>query len=117
METTLELKNMWFHAYHGVLEHERAYGNDFCVTLRIEADLSLACDSDKVDDTINYAVVYNLVREEIMKPSNLIENAAYRILRRVKSSFPQISRIEVAVSKRNPPVGGPVEWSSVTISE
>jgi dihydroneopterin aldolase len=51
------------------------------------------------------------------KPSKLIENAAYRILRRVKEAFPEIGRIEVELAKMNPPVAGQMDQSTVIISE
>ena len=116
MKISIELKNMHFFAYHGVLEHETIQGNNFSVTLRFSADLSEACTSDDVD-TVNYAEVYELVKEEMSIPSKLIENAAYRILRKVKEAFPQINLIEVALSKMNPPVSGQMEQSTVIISE
>ncbi len=117
MKTSIELKNMHFFACHGVLEHETTYGNDFSVTVRFSADLSMACSSDDVADTVNYAEVYNLVKEEMATPSKLIENAAYRILRRVKEAFPEIDRIEVELAKMNPPVGGQMDHSAVIVSE
>lgn len=108
---------MHFFACHGVLEHESTYGNNFTVTLRFSADLSEACISDDVRDTVNYAEVYNLVKEEMATPSKLIENAAYRILQRVKEAFPQIDWIEVKLSKMNPPVAGRIDQSTIIISE
>lgn len=117
MRTSIELKNMYFFAHHGVLEHETIHGNNFSVTLRFSADLSEACISDEVVDTVNYAEVYELVKEEMATPSKLIEHAAYRILRKVKEAFPQIDRIEVELSKMNPPISGKMEQSTVIISE
>src|SRR5690554_3760862 len=46
MKTSIELRNMRFFAYHGVLEHEAVHGNNFSVTLRFSADLSVPCVSD-----------------------------------------------------------------------
>lgn len=117
MKTSIELKNMHFFAFHGLLEHETIHGNNFSVTLRFSADLSEACISDDVTDTVNYAEVYELVKEEMAVPSKLIENAAYRILCRVKETFPQIDRIEVELSKMNPPVAGRMDHSTVIIAE
>ncbi|MEA5128113.1 MAG: dihydroneopterin aldolase [Proteiniphilum sp.] len=117
MKISIELKNMHFFAYHGVLEHETIHGNNFSVTLRFSADLSEACISDEVVDTVNYAEVYELVKEEMATPSKLIEHAAYRILRRVKEAFPRIDRVEVELSKMNPPVTGQMDHSAVIISE
>ena len=117
MKTSIELKNMHFFAYHGVLEHEALHGNNFSVTLRFSSDLSEACISDDVADTVDYAEVYDLIKKEMAKPSQLIENVAYRILRRVKEMFPGIARIEVELAKMNPPVAGKMDCATVIISE
>lgn len=115
MKTSIELKNMRFFARHGVMEHETLNGNNFTVTLRFWANLLDACESDDVAQTISYADVYDLVKEEMNIPSKIIENVAYRILKRVEKAFPTIGRIEVEVAKMNPPVGGPVDYSAITI--
>jgi dihydroneopterin aldolase len=45
-----------------------------------------------------------------------MENAAYRIMERIKASFPQIVHLEVRIAKMNPPVGGEVERSEISLS-
>lgn len=117
MKTSIELKDMHFFAYHGVLEHETIHGNNFSVTLRFSADLSTACISDDVGDTVNYAKVYELVKAEMEVPSKLIEHVAYRILRSVKDAFPQIEHIEIELAKMNPPVKGRLEHAAIIIAE
>ena len=117
MKTVIELKNMRFFAHHGIFSQETVVGNEFMVNLHIEADLSKACKTDNIDDTINYAGVYELVKSEMLKPSQLMENAAYRILERIKASFPQIVHLEVRMAKMNPPVGGEIECSQIVISD
>jgi len=108
---------MRFYAYHGVLPHENVVGNRFVVNIRIDADLSAACQSDNVDDTINYAEVFYIVKAEMDIPSKLLEHVAYRILRSVKTAFPQISEIEVRLAKTNPPIVGDVENAEVIVCE
>jgi len=117
MKTVIELKNMRFFAHHGIFSQETVVGNEFMVNLHIEADLSKACKTDNIDDTINYAAVYELVKSEMLKPSQLMENAAYRILERIKASFPQIVHLEVRMAKMNPPVGGEIECSQIVIGD
>ena len=56
---------MRFYAFHGVLTQETKVGNHYVVNIHIEADLSVACESDNVDDTINYAIIYDLVKIEM----------------------------------------------------
>ncbi len=117
MKTSIELKNMHFYAYHGVLLHEKQNGNDFFVNVKFTADVTKSFESDNVEDTINYAEIYDLVKEQMAIPSNLIEHIAGRIFYKIKESFPQIEYLEVKLSKQNPPVGGNVEASEVVVSD
>lgn len=52
--TVIELENMEFQAFHGCYELERQVGNRFLVSVRIEAELGEAADSDRIERTINY---------------------------------------------------------------
>ena len=63
--TVIELENMEFQAFHGCYPLEQVVGNRFLVNVTIEADLSLAAESDDVADTINYLHVYETVREQM----------------------------------------------------
>ena len=112
----IELEEMRFWARHGCLESERSNGNLFLVDFRGELDMRKAAGSDNLEDTVNYGLVYNLVKEEMDIPSDLLENVAGRIVRRIAERFPEFVRFSVRVSKRRPPVGGPVQWSRVTLT-
>ena len=112
----IELEEMRFWARHGCLESERSNGNLFLVDFRGELDMRKAAGSDNLEDTVNYGLVYNLVKEEMDIPSDLLENVAGRIVRRIAERFPEFARFSVRVSKRRPPVGGPVQWSRVTLT-
>lgn len=115
MKSFIELKDMRFFVHHGVFEQETIVGNQFVVNLRLEIDLSKACRSDDVNDTVNYATVYELVKKEMETPSRLIEHVAYRILQRLKKSFPEITTIEVRLAKKHPPVCGEVDSTEVVL--
>lgn len=117
MKTSIELKNMHFYAYHGVLPHEKSVGNNFLVNVIFTADVAKSFESDDVKDTVNYAEIYDLVKEQMAIPSNLIEHVAGRIFYKIKENFPQIRSLEVKLSKQNPPVGGNVEASEVVVSD
>lgn len=111
----LELEGMRFHAFHGCLEHERREGNTFIVDFRASIPISRAADSDRLEDTADYGRIYGIVKSEMEKPSDLIEHAAARIVRSIEKEFPEIAGFSIRVSKENPPVGGPVSWSRITI--
>ena len=106
---------MKFYAYHGVLEQERRVGNTFVVDLMLTAPLEKAVQSDQLEDTINYAEVYELTKQEMNIPSQLLEHVAGRICRALRHHFPQIEQIEIRVSKLNPPFGGDVHSASVLL--
>lgn len=116
MKTSIELKNMRFYAYHGVLAQERIVGNDFVVNLTIEVDFCKAIQSDNVNDTLNYATVFDLVKKEMSLPSNLLEHVAGRIFNAIKTAFPHISSLQVRLAKLHPPVNGEVESAEIRIS-
>ena len=106
---------MKFHAYHGCLDFEKRDGNTFLVNLILELNTEKAEISDKLEDTLNYQEVYDVVKHEMEIPSNLIEHAARRILDALIENFPQILHLNLRLSKLNPPLGGDVESVSVEI--
>lgn len=116
MKTKIVLEAMRFHAFHGVMPHEKQVGNEFEVSLTLEVDVTAAIESDWIADTVNYADLYALVKAEMAIPSNLIEHVAGRILKRVMVEYPTVSRLEVRVAKLNPPVGGVVKRAEVVLT-
>lgn len=116
MKGIIELEGMEFRSFHGCLEQERREGNDFMVDFRAEVEAGPAERSDKLEDTLDYGAVYDIVAREMAVPSNLLENVAGRIVRAVAAAFPQLDRFSVRVSKRCPPVAGPAQWSRVTLN-
>jgi dihydroneopterin aldolase len=111
----IELEGMEFKAYHGCLEQEKVRGNSFIVDFRGELDLSAAVLSDNLNDTLNYAEIYDIVAEEMSIPSELLENVAGRIVHGIEKRFPELISFSVRVSKKRPPVDGVAQWSRVTL--
>lgn len=106
---------MEFHAYHGCLEHEKKLGNTFIVNLSMELDTTKAGKSDELDDTLNYQLVYDKVKEQMHVPSKLIEHAGQRIVDAVFEKFKQLISVEMKLTKLNPPLGGKVESVSICL--
>ncbi|PKQ70362.1 dihydroneopterin aldolase [Raineya orbicola] len=102
----ISLEEMEFFAYHGFYEEEQKIGNKYSVDVYIEADVSKAVYSDKLADTLNYEAVYQIVAEEMQKPTRLLEHIAQRIIDSILQHFSMATKVSVAVSKFNPPVGG-----------
>ena len=115
MTVTISLESIKFHTFHGVMEDERIIGGTFLVDISCIIETN-AVETDNIEDTINYAEVYDIIKAEMQKPSNLIEHVAGRIMKAVKSKFPQIINATVKISKLNPPVNGEAGKASVTIT-
>ena len=111
----IQLENMEFYAYHGHYKEEQIVGSKFLVSLSIKTDLTRAAETDNLKDTVNYHKAYLVVKEEMNKKSNLIENTASRILNAIYENFPAITYASVKISKINPPIGGKVDCVSVTL--
>lgn len=97
------------------MPQERETGSDFIVSLRVKYPVAKAMISDKVDDTLNYASIYECVKSEMEKPSNLIENVAGRIADRLFSVFNKIETIDINLMKVNPPIGAECDGAGVEL--
>ena len=115
--TKITLENMEFHAFHGCLEHEQKLGNTFIVSIGIEIDTSLAGQTDELEHTLNYQLVYDAVKTQMEIPSKLIEHVGQRILDAVFSEFQQIQGLKVKLSKLNPPLGGKVDRVTIELNK
>lgn len=117
MKTKIVLESMRFYAYHGVMPQERKVGNHFVVDVTLVAPLEKAVMSDDLEDTMNYAVVYEVIKEQMEIPSNLIEHVAGRIINALKERFPQLEEVELKLSKLNPPFNGDISCASVILNK
>ncbi|MEO0334143.1 MAG: dihydroneopterin aldolase [Bacteroidota bacterium] len=111
------LEGLEFFAYHGYHKEERKTGNRYNVDVIVEADVMSAAIHDKLRETIDYAKLYQTVKEEMEQPAKLLEHIAHRINQRVLHQFPQVKAVEVQVSKFNPPLGGVCRRACVTLRE
>jgi dihydroneopterin aldolase len=113
---TITLSDMEFFAHHGCYEEERTTGTYFSVDLRVEADLCRPSASDCLHDAVNYQRLYDAVRREMQRPSNLLEHVAGRILQALHNDLHNIVSATVTIRKMNPPLGGKVGSAAVTMS-
>jgi len=106
------MEGMAFFGRHGVFPAERDLGARFSVDVVLEGELATAGRSDRLEDTIDYARAYDLVREVVEgEPCALLESVAERIADRVLE-LPRVERATVRVHKK-PPLPG--EFRSVSV--
>ena len=109
------LKNVRFYAFHGVMVQERQVGGEFLLTLRVGYPLDKAMESDDVADTLNYATLFNLAKREMDIPSQLLEHVAGRIVKAITTAFPEVTSIDLELTKQNPPMGADCDGAGVII--
>lgn len=115
MSSKIYLRNVRFHAFHGVLPQEGIVGNEYLVNLVLDYDFSSAMKTDDLQGTLNYAEVYQKVREEMALPSKLLEHVAGRIAHRLFSDFPEIQKLQLSITKVNPPMGADSDGAGVEV--
>ena len=116
MSGLIEIEGMEFYAYHGHYPIEKKVGNRFIASVHIKTDCGKAGKTDRLEDALNYQTAYELIKEEMGTPSDLLENVCARILDSLYRNFPRIEKATIKLSKMNPPMGGQIERVSVSIT-
>ena len=111
----ISIEGMEFFAYHGCFKEEQVIGTKFNIDLLLTVDTSKAEDSDELHDTVNYQDVYQLVKGEMQLTSKLLEHVGRRILNSIKTIYPQVEKATLKIRKLNPPLGGKMDFVSVTL--
>jgi len=113
----IKVENIKVFAHHGCLDEETIIGSDYRVDLSVTANLRSSSKSDDLKDTVDYVFLNKVVKEEMAKPSNLLEHVAQRIIDRVLTEDQLVKEITVSVSKINPPIGGDVSQVTIKLTE
>ena len=100
---TIELKCLRFFAHHGLYAEEAKVGNEF------EVDVSIAYKAaetivSSIEQTINYAEVFRIVKDEFSQRKDLLETCAMQIADRLQKQFPQIESLTISIKKLNAPI-------------
>ena len=110
------LRGMRFMACHGVLPHEREVPQPFEVDVEMGLDLRAAGGSDDLDDTVNYAKVYDVVSTVLtVTRKYLIEALAEEIADDLLRDFDSLRWVRVTVHKPAAPIDGIFSDVGVTI--
>lgn len=102
----LRLKGLQFYGNHGTEEWEKQTGCRFIVDLELSYDFTPSAISDRLEDTLDYRVIYSRTRHVVESESHsLIEKVAGRVMHEMFRTFP-ISRVVVRVAKPEARIGG-----------
>ncbi len=111
----VSLEGLEFFAYHGYYQEEQKVGNKYAVDIKVSADFHQAAQDDSLAETVNYELLYKVIEAEMKVRSRLLENIGERIVNVVFDTFEQIEKVEISVSKFNPPIGGVCNRAKITL--
>ena len=69
---TIKLHKLRFFAHHGLYEEERKVANEFVVDLEVSFEPASPVIV-KMNETINYVKLYEIVKKYMLPPQDLIE--------------------------------------------
>jgi len=117
MTGIVSLEGLEFHSFHGVYPQERSSGNKFEVDVTVETNIESSAFDDDLGGTLNYEELYAVIREEMEKPSKLLERVGHAMADAILKKFPQAMTVTISIAKFNPPIGGVCKKAAVTIRE
>jgi 7,8-dihydroneopterin aldolase/epimerase/oxygenase len=112
---TIALEGLEFFAYHGFFDEEQKMGNKYAVDIVVTADFSEASRRDRLSATIDYGQLYQITAAVMRQPARLLEHLAHRIITDIRQHYPDVTSVEVSVSKFNPPIGGVCHRARITM--
>lgn len=110
------LKGVKLYAFHGVLPQENQIGANYTLDARLKTDFTLAAEKDVLEGTLNYAEVFQVIRQEMAVPSRLLEHVVGRMARQLFAHFPTLTEVTLSLYKENPPMGADCEQVGVEAS-
>ena len=113
----IKLTNIRTFSFHGCLEEEAKIGSNYSVNLTIKTNLQPSSKTDELTDTVDYVDLNRIVVEEMAIRAKLLEHVAKRIIDRILKELQMVTKIEVEVTKLNPPIGGDVEGVTIIMKK
>lgn len=103
-------------AYHGVNPEETLMGQWFVLDIEAWADLTNACTTDELDDTVSYAAIIKTVKKAMTKKNcKLLEHAAQRTADAIFNEHDKIKRIRLRLRKPDAPIKADFGFVAVEI--
>lgn len=115
MKGEIALEGMEFYARHGCYTEERKVGNKYTVGVFMTLDMQKAVANDKLEDTVDYEKVYELVIEVMNVNASLLEHLAGQLIKKIRSTFSTVESVSVQISKHNPPINGLCQKATVSL--
>ena len=114
-ENRIEVNGMRMWAHHGCMDEEAIIGQEYRIDVTIWANLGPSAASDDLNETVDYVDVHRIVKREMDVRSKLVEQVCDRIVKGLRAELALAERVEVKVTKFQPPIGGDCDHISVVM--
>jgi dihydroneopterin aldolase len=112
---TIEISGLSLYTHHGVSDAEREVGQRLMLDLRLEVGETDATVTDRVEDTVDYAEVCQLVALIAQQRSHrTLERLCSTIAERLLADY-DLEGVWVKATKPEPPIALPVDEVSVEV--
>jgi dihydroneopterin aldolase len=104
-EFTIELRNLEFFSFHGLYAEEKKVGGEFVVDVFAKfpaQDHKLT----SIDETVNYAALFEIIKDEMNQPRALLETIAQSIAEKIYNKYAVLKEIEIRIEKKKAPIVG-----------
>lgn len=111
------MQGMSFYSFTGVLDFEKRDGQVFLADVELELPRIAACETDRLADTVSYALAYDIVKHVFEHERyDLVERLCGVIAKRLIEAFDSVDRVTVTVRKPQAPIDGLFEAMGVRIT-
>ncbi len=111
------LSNVRTYSFHGCMDEEEKIGAEFRTDIKVKTDMTKAAETDDLQYGLDYTRLNEIVMAEMKIRAKLMETVALRIIKQIFNEFYIAEKVEVKVTKLNPPVGGNIEAVSVILKK
>lgn len=99
----VHLRQLKLYGYHGLDEGEDVLGGEYEVSLTASY-LPTHVPVVSIAQTIDYAVLYDMVKQHMQKPTPLLETLATEITSEIFVKFTNVEEVVISIFKLHPPI-------------
>ena len=100
---SIHLTHLKFQAHHGLYAEEKIVGNEFEINVTVKYHPQ-EIPVMEIKKTIDYASIYNLLKERMQQPVQLLETFASETALEILRQFKLAEEVSISIKKFHPPI-------------
>lgn len=110
------IRDLKIFAYHGVNPEEKRDGQSFVFDIDLSVNMTKACYSDDVNDTVSYAkVIKTVTRVCTAEKYDLLERLAQAEADAILAEYPDVFNVKIVLKKPEAPMKADFSYVGVEI--